>query len=369
MKGRAKGKNKARVKRKVSPLTRRSRKAGLPPGTLVHLGEKRGEPVRITCIDYDERHVRERQVQSVAECLDARRTSAVTWINIDGIDDIPVIEALGKAFDLHPLVLEDIVAVGQRPKFEDYERHGFIVLKMLRYDAGQQAIDVEQVGLVFGEGFVVSFQERQGDVFDPVRDRIRGSKGRIRKVGADYLTYALIDSVVDSYFSILERVSEGIEALEEELVGQPSESTLHRIHGFKREMIVLRRSIWPLRELAGAMQREEVGLVSQQTRVYLRDVYDHTIQIIDTIESFRDIVSGMLDLYLSSISNRMNAVMKVLTIIATVFIPLTFVAGIYGMNFKHMPELEWRWGYPVVLLVMLALALVMFAYFRKKKWL
>ena len=360
---------KARLKRPGLPLARYAKKAGLPPGTLVHFGEKRVGAVRITCIDYDEQQFRERQVASVDACLPARTAGRVTWINVDGIDDIPTIETLGKAFDLHPLILEDVVTAGQRPKFEAYEQSGFTVLRMLSYSDAAQAIEVEQVSLIFGKGFVISFQERVGDVFDPVRDRIRSGKGRVRRMGADYLAYALIDAVVDSYFGILEKVGEKIETLEDELITRPTEATLHRIHAFKREMIALRRSVWPLRELVNAMQREESSLIEEQTRLYLRDVYDHTIQIIDTIESFRDIVSGMLDIYLSSISNRMNAVMKVLTIIATIFIPLTFVAGIYGMNFEYMPELKWWWGYPAVLLLMLAIAAAMVVYFRRKKWL
>jgi len=369
MKDKSKSTIKARLKRPSTPLLRRSKKAGLPPGALVHFGEKRVEPVRITCIDYDEQGCREKQVTSVDECLPLRDSATTTWINIDGSDDIPTIEKLGKTFDLHPLILEDIVTAGQRPKFEAYEQHGFVVLKMLSYNGSAQAVEVEQVSMVFGKGFVLSFQEKVGDVFDSVRDRIRNGKGRIRKMGADYLAYSLIDAIVDSYFGILEKVGEKIELLEDELVAQPTESTMHQIHAFKREMIVLRRSVWPLREFVSAMQREDSGLISEQTHVYLRDVYDHTIQVIDTIESFRDIVSGMLDIYLSSISNRMNAIMKVLTIIATIFIPLTFVVGVYGMNFEYMPELKWRWGYPAVLLLMLVIAGIMVMYFRKKKWL
>lgn len=245
----------------------------------------------------------------------------------------------------------------------------FIVLKMLSYSDTTQTVEAEQVSLVLGSNFVISFQERIGDVFDQIRDRIRNAKGRIRKMGPDYLCYALIDAVVDSYFAILERVGENIESMEEELVSAPTESTLQQIHSLKREMISLRKSIWPLRELIAGLEKSESSLIKETTDIYLRDVYDHTIQIIDTVESFRDMVSGMLDIYLSSISNKMNAIMKVLTIIATIFIPLTFVAGIYGMNFEHMPELKWRWAYGAVWLVMIAVAGIMLIYFRKKKWL
>lgn len=351
------------------PVARRSKKAGLPPGTLVYTGERRVESVRLTVIDYDEQHVQERHLASIDECLPFRAAPTMTWVNIDGLHDVGVIETLGKAFDLHPLLLEDILSTAQRPKFEDYEKSIFLVLKMIRFGDDHQAVETEQVSLIVGPNFVLSFQERVGDVFDSVRERIRNAKGRVRKLGTDYLAYSLLDAIVDSYFLVLEKLGEKIEDLEEELVGDPSQKTLRQIHTLKREMITLRRSIWPLRELVGGLQRSESPLVAESTRVYLRDVYDHTVQIIDTIESFRDMVSGMLDIYLSSVSNRMNAVMKVLTIIATLFIPLTFIAGVYGMNFEHMPELKWRYSYAAVWAVMIGVASIMLVYFRRKKWL
>ena len=347
----------------------RSKKAGLPPGTLIHIGEKKAETVRITLIDYDEQNFQERQVKKIEECFPFKVTPTVTWVNIDGIHQIDIIEKIGKHFDLHHLILEDILNTTQRPKFEDYESHIFIVLKMLRYADDKQQVQSEQVSLVLGPNFVISFQESIGDVFEQIRDRIRQAKGRVRKMGSDYLAYTLLDAIVDGYFSILEKSGEKIESMEEQLVTNPTDKILQQIHSLKREMIFLRRSVWPLRELISGLQRSESHLITEPTGVYLRDVYDHTIQVIDTVESFRDMVSGMLDIYLSSISNRMNAVMKVLTIIATIFIPLTFLAGIYGMNFKYMPELEWRWGYALVLTVMVAVAAVMLIYFRRKKWL
>lgn len=358
-----------KAKLKHKPVRRHSKKAGLAPGTLVYTGEKKVESVGITVIDYDEQQVTEKRVGSVEECFPFKQTPTVTWINIDGLHEVQVIEKLGKAFDLHPLILEDVLSTGQRPKFEDYGNCIFIVLRMLRYSDEYEGVESEQVSFVLGSSFVLSFQERVGDVFDPVRDRIRNGKGRIRKMGADYLTYSLVDAIVDSYFGILEKVGDRTEGLEDELISDPEERTLHQIYALKREMISLRRSIWPLRELINGVQRSDSALISESTGVYLRDIYDHTIQIIDTIESLRDVVSGMLDTYLSSISNRMNAVMKVLTIIATIFIPLTYVAGIYGMNFEHMPELQWRWSYPLLWLLMLAIAGAMVVYFRRKKWL
>ena len=356
-------------KDKLKVIKKRSSKAGLPPGTLVHVGEKKIESARITFIDYDEQSFEEKQVAKIEECLKLKDTSTVSWINIDGLHDIELLEKLGKGFGLHPLVLEDILSTGQRPKFEDYEKYIFIVLKMLSFSGENQSVGVEQVSLILGPNYVISFQERVGDVFDQVRDRIRNAKGRVRKMGPDYLAYSLIDGVVDNYFVILERFGEKIESMEEEVIGDPTEKTVQQIHSLKREMISLRKSIWPLRELIGGIQKSESSLINETTDVYLRDVYDHTIQIIDTIESFRDMVSGMLDIYLSSLSNRMNAVMKVLTIIATLFIPLTFVAGIYGMNFEYMPELKVKWAYGAVWLVMITIAVIMLFYFRRKKWL
>jgi len=349
-------------------IRKRSEKAGLPPGTLVHTGKMKTETVRITVMDYDEQNFEEKEVSSVEQCFPFKQTPTVTWINIDGIHDVSIIEKLGKEFEVHHLILEDILYTGQRPKYEDFEKYIFIVVKMLSYDDKRDCVKAEQVSMVLGSNFVISFQERAGDVFEQIRDRIRNAKGRVRKMGSDYLTYALIDAIVDNYFIILEKLGERIESMEEELVTKPTEEILEQIHSLKKEMIYLRKSVWPLRELISGLQRSESALIKQTTGIYLRDVYDHTIQVIDTVESFRDIVSGMLDIYLSSISNRMNAVMKVLTIIATIFIPLTFIAGVYGMNFRYMPELGWRWSYPIVLLVMITVVIVMLVYFRRKKW-
>jgi len=350
-------------------IKRHSKKAGLAPGTLVHIGERKTEAVRITYMDYDEQNIQEKQVAGIEECFPFKITPTVSWINIDGLHDVELMEKLGKEFELHPLILEDILNTGQRPKIEDFGTYIFIALKMLSYNDKEQTVQSEQVSVVLGPNYVISFQESIGDVFDQIRDRLRNAKGRIRKMGCDYLMYSLSDTVVDGYFAILERLGEKIESMEEGLVSVPSEKTLEQIQRLRREMILLRKSVWPLREVIGGLQRTESPLIKESTQLYLRDVYDHTIQVIDTVESFRDMASGMLDMYLSSISNRMNAVMKVLTIIATIFIPLTFIAGIYGMNFKYMPELERHWGYPLVLFVMGIVAVVMLIYFRRKRWL
>jgi magnesium transporter len=344
-------------------------KAGLIPGTLVYTGEKKIDKIRIRIIDYDETQLEEKEVEKVEECFPFKDKPTITWINIDGLHDLEVIEKIGKQFGLHPLVLEDIVNTGQRPKLEDFENHVFVVLKMLYYDQEKGELEAEQISLIFGQNFVISFQERVGDIFEPLRERIRKGKGRVRKAGSDYLAYALMDSIVDNYFVILEQLGEKIEDAEQELAVNPTLETLQTIRTFKKEMIFLRKSIWPLREVVNSLERGESSLVDESTLIYLRDVYDHTIQIIDTVESYRDMLSGMLDVYLSSISNKMNEVMKVLTIFAAIFIPLTFIAGIYGMNFGFMPELGWRWGYFAALLVMAIVAVALIVYFKRKRWL
>jgi magnesium transporter len=350
-------------------MKRTKQKVGLIPGTLVHIGERKIEKVRIRIIDYDETQLEEKEVETVEECFPFKDKPTISWINIDGLHDVEVVEKIGKQFGLHPLILEDIVHTGQRPKLEDFENHIFVVLKMLYYDQEKKELEAEQVSLIFGENFVISFQERVGDIFEPLRERIRRNKGRVRKAGADYLAYALIDSIVDNYFVILEQLGEKIEDAEQELAIDPTVETLQSIRAFKKEMIFLRKSIWPLRDVVNSLERGESSLINESTLIYLRDVYDHTIQIIDTVESYRDMLSGMLDVYLSSISNKMNEVMKVLTIFAAIFIPLTFVAGVYGMNFSFMPELGWQWGYFGVLLVMAAIGAALIVYFRRKRWL
>ncbi len=343
-------------------LTRRSRKTGLPPGTLVHIGEEKTARVNITVIHYDEDNYEEKEAD-IEECLSS---TGVTWVNIDGVHETDIIEKVGECFNIHPLTLEDIASTEQRPKMEDYSEYVYIVLRMLSYTSG---VESEQISLVCGRNFVISFQEKQGNVFDAVKERIKNGAGRMRKMGADYLAYALVDTVVDMYFSILENLGEVIDDTEESLLTDPGPETMESIQMLKREMMVLRKSVWPLREVVSQLERGESSLFGKATKVYLRDVYDHTIQVIDTIETYRDMLSGMLDIYLSSISNRMNEVMKLLTIIATIFIPLTFLAGVYGMNFKYMPELENQWSYPVLWVIMAAIALVMVAYFKRKKWL
>lgn len=350
-------------------IKKQLRKAGTSPGTLIHIGEQKVDETRITLINYNEEHLQESMLDGIEEAFPLKDLPTVTWINIDGLHQLDIIEKIGQHFNIHPLVLEDIVNTGQRPKTEEFEDLIFVVLKMLHYDENSEKITAEQFSLVLGSNFLITFQEIQGDVFKTVRERIRKPKTRIRKAGCDYLAYALIDAIVDHYFLILEKLGENIETLEEDLLENPSPETLQTLHEMKREMIYLRKQIWPIREIINSLVKSESSLIQEQLHVYFRDVYDHTIQIIDTIESYRDILSGMLDIYLSTLSNKMNEVMKVLTIIATIFIPITFIAGVYGMNFKFMPELEWRWGYFMVWGIVIVVVGIMLGFFKKKQWL
>jgi len=350
-------------------MRRSSRKAGLPPGSLVLVGEEKVEEPKITIFDYDAERADERDAATIDECIPFKETPTVTWINISGLRDTDMLRTLGECYAIHPLVLEDILNTEQRPKVEDFGTYIFTVLKMLYLVADTRETKAEQISLVVGPNFVISFQETTQDVFEAVRARIRSGRGRMRARGADYLAYALLDAVVDNYFIVLETLGAHLEDLEDTLISDPSAETLHTVYQMKRELIFLRRSVWPLREVLAFLGRQESDLVQAQTLAYIRDVYDHTIQVIDTIESFRDLVAGMHDTYLSSISNRMNEVMKVLTIFATIFIPLTFIAGIYGMNFDWMPELRWHWSYPVLWSIMLLVTVFMVAFFRRRKWL
>jgi len=357
-------------------LSRRfSEKAGLAPGTPVFTGEKKTDEVRITIIDYDAEHFGTKESAKVEACHPRMEKSTVTWINVVGLHDISVAQELGSCYGWHPLIIEDILNMHQRTKMDILDDYILISLKMISYNSGANALDIEQISIVLGENYVITFQERADEIFEPVRNRLKNNMGRARKAGADYLAYALLDAIVDNYFRVLEDLGEEMEEMEEELVSNPTQDTMHRIHGLKKEMIFLRRSVWPLREMIGRLEREETLLIRETSDIYLRDLYDHTIQVIDTVETFRDMISGMLDIYLSSISNRMNEVMKVLTIFASIFIPLTFITGIYGMNFNtdkspyNMPELGWYFGYPFALGLMAFAGILTLYYFKRKKWL
>jgi len=346
-----------------------SQKSGLPPGTLMHVGEKRGTKSEIDLINYTKDTLDLKRIEKIEDCNNYINASSLTWINVCGLEDLEIIKEFGKNFAIHPLVLEDIVNTNQRPKIEEFEDYIFVVLKMISYKEEKGKIDIEQISLIINSNFVISFQEKRGDIFDPLRERIKGGKGIIRKMGADYLTYALLDTIIDNYFIVLEKIGDKLEDLEDELISYPTSEKLQNIHSLKRDMIYLRKSVWPLREIVSKLERSDSKLIQASSHLYFRDIYDHTVQVIDAIETSRERLSSMLDIYLSSMSNRMNDVMKVLTIIATIFIPLTFIAGIYGMNFKYMPELSWEGSYYVVLLLMLVVAVGMIVYFKNKKWL
>jgi len=361
---------KGKTGRRGKPVRIRKGPPGTPPGTIrVAEGAR---PPTVTVIAYGQDDCHEQEVSDLSELRPLVDQHPVTWINVDGIGDAEVVRRIGELFRLHPLVMEDVATVHQRPKTEDHREHLYIVVRMLHANEG---LESEQLSIILGKNFVITFQEHAGDCLDPVRNRIRGGQGRVRELGADYLAYALVDAVVDWYFPLLEQYGERIEALEDRVLSTPDQGSVRQIRDMKTDLLVFRRGVWPLRETLNSLIREATPLIADETRTYLRDCYDHTIQIMDIIETYREISSGLMDIYLSSISNRMNEVMKVLTIIATIFIPLTFVAGIYGMNFNpdksplNMPELNSYWGYPMALGVMAIIAVGLVFYFRKKKWL
>jgi len=354
--------------RQLKRLFTVSARPGEVPGTMVYTGKRKDEPLRITLIDYDADHLSEKtdvQIEEYARCKDS---STVSWINIDGLNDTATIEKIGEMFDIHPLVLEDVVHITQRPKLEDHIDYLFLVVRMLYIPDGSDEIHSEQLSFILTDHCLITFQERAGDVFDAIRERIRNGHGRIRKMGTDYLLYALMDAIVDNYFLIMESTGEKIENIEQSMMQNPNEVLLNRLYRMKRELLYIRKSTWPLREAIGGLERGESKLLTKKTSPFIRDLYDHTIQVIDTVETFRDMLSGVQDLYLSSMGQKTNQVMQVLTIIATIFIPLTFVAGIYGMNFEYMPELAWKYSYPAVWVVMVLMSIGMLIYFRRKKW-
>jgi len=349
-------------------IKRTSKKVGMAPGSLVHIGEKKQEKVRIRVMDYEGDRFAEQSPDDVETVFPFRDAPTTTWINIDGLHDTGVIEKLGHHFLVHPLTLEDTLNTAQRPKMEEFDDYIYVVLKMLRYNHATGNVQAEQVSLVLGHHFLVSFQEAEGDVFDAVRERIRKGRGRIRRGGSDYLAYALIDSVVDHYFVILEHLGEKIEAIETQLYQNSGDDPLNAIFQLKQEMIYLRKQVWPLRETLSRLHKSENALIQEKNQVFFADVYDHLIQGLEVIESLREVLSSLQDLYISMTGQRMNEIMKVLTIIATIFIPITFVAGIYGMNFEVIPELRWRWGYLAVWGLFGVITAAMLIYFKRRKW-
>lgn len=356
--------------RKVTRLLQsRPKQIGLPPGSLIYTGEKEKEPIRFRVFEYNEEDFLENEYSDVDSVLNLKSSKENIWINIDGVHDVEIMEKIQNHFNIHPLAMEDILHTTQRPKIDEYDENLFIVIRMFVYDQENRELKNEQVSIILSKNYLITFLEDPGDVFDPVRERIRKTGTKIRKNKTDFLAYSILDVIVDSYFHILEQLGEEIEELEDRLVINPQKEDLQLVHRMRRNMILLRKSMWPLREVINYLQRNDHSVIKSSTHIYLRDVYDHIIQIIDTIESYRDMIIGMLDVYLSSTSNKLNEVMKVLTVISTLFIPLTFLAGVYGMNFEHFPELSYEWMYPWGFwLITVVIILGMIGFFKRKKW-
>ena len=352
------------------------KKPGTPPGTLVYEGDVPSGPVRIHVYDFNHAELVERDVDEIASLNTYVNTTSTTWINVDGVHDAAVVDEIGRQFAIHPLTLEDIMSPHQRPKVEEYPGYTYVVLQMMHYDNDRIALRPEQVSIIIMSGVVISFQESiVGDAFDPVRQRLREGRGRLRGGGADFMLYALIDVIVDYYMFILGALGDHIDILEDDVLADPSPVIIRRISHIRREVSILRKSIWPLRDAILALERSDRPYMSEANAIYFRDVYDHAVRTIEIIESEREVLATVTDLHVSTLSYRMNEIMKVLAIIATFFLPLTFIAGVYGMNFDpdasplNMPELTWHFGYPYSLLLMLAVAMGMFIYFRRKGWL
>jgi len=344
------------------------KKIGMAPGTLIHVGERLSEEARINLIKYNQDTFTTQALDDFSSIDYSPSETSLYWINVDGLHDIKLIEEVGNKFNIHPLTLEDILNTTQRPKIDFDDKYVYIVLKMLYYNEELREIQSEQVSLIIFKKYIFSFQEFEGDVFDDLRKRLQQNKSNIRSKGTDYIAYSLLDSIIDCYFDILENIGNTVDEVEDKLLSNPNKAIMSEIYNLKREMILLRNSVWPLREILGSLIKSDTPIVEEKTLMYLRDIYDHTIQVMDIVETYRDILSGMLDTYLSSISNKTNDVMKVLTIFSTIFIPLTFLAGIYGMNFDFMPELRLKYGYMIFWVITLITIIFMINYFKRKKW-
>jgi len=348
----------------------KSAKSGLGPGTMVHLGRRRTEKIKIFMVDYDHSNYEEKTITQLEEILPYLDKPTITWVNISGLHRLETIEKIGGMFNLHPLTLEDIVNTEMRPKVDNFYDYIYMALKMFYLDKDKDSILVEQISVIMGRGFVITLQETDKDIFDCLRKRIETSHGRIRKGGTDYLFYSILDTIVDSYFTFLEWLGEKIESLDDELMDNPRKEILYTIHELKNDMIYIRRSIWPLREMINTLRIEETPLIQQTTDIFIRDLHDHVIEVMDLVETYRETMGGILDTYLSSVSNKLNEIMKVLTIIATIFIPLTFIVGFFGMNFVYsFIPWKWYWGMPVSLVIMLLTTFALILYFRRRGWL
>lgn len=347
----------------------RVRKIGMPPGTVLHYDDEASrEPVKINVIHYNQNELVDNSSHEFSDDLFEKKDDQKSWIDVVGIHNPQKIEKIGLYFQLHPLTIEDILNNEQRPKIEENPNYVYLVVHMIRFDQHSHKVDVEQVSLVLGKDYVLSIQEKEGDTFDPVRKRLEAGMGMIRDATPDYLLYTLVDAIVDNYFLVIDQIANTLDGLEDELLDNLQRETFNNIHALKKELMTLRRSVWPMREVVSKMERDQYLQTSEDLNIYIRDLYDHTIEVIDTIEVYRETVSGLVDLYQSMSSNKMNEVMKVLTIISTIFIPLSFITGLYGMNFEYIPELDWRFGYFMVWGISILLVVVMLVIFRKKKW-
>lgn len=344
-------------------------KAGLPAGEMIHLGEVHEATSRITLLDYDKDKLQMQELESVDELLPYKSRDTVSWVIVEGLTDVEMIQQLGLAFDIHPLVLEDIVSTHQRPKLDEYDDYLYMVLKRLQVSDDDFIVNQEQISLLLLDNMLFTFKEKRDDLFKPVITRLQAEKGRLRAQTTDYLAYVVLDTVVDGYFAVQDSLDLFVDDMEEKLLEHPGPELMKRIQQVKRELIFVRKSLSPLREMLAALERCDSTLLSEKTHIYLRDVYDHTIRVIETVDSYRDLITGMLEIYLSSVSNRLNEIMKVLTVFSTIFIPLTFITGIYGMNFQDMPELKWAWSYPVLWLIFVSIAITLLIFFRRRKWL
>ncbi|MDD3741140.1 MAG: magnesium/cobalt transporter CorA [Bacteroidales bacterium] len=347
---------------------RNKAKIGLPPGSLIFNGIERKHDISIEHIAYSPDEYFEESIDSIGKIDLASDSGKIHWINLNGVHDTNMIKNIGEKFNIHKLVLEDVLNTHQRPKVDFYDEHIFAVIKMLVYNKEDKSVDSEQVSIVAGSNYLISFQEKSGDVFDPLRKRLQSASGKIRTLGSDYLLYAILDIIIDNYFILLESLGEEVEKYETDLIDNANKDILNRIYYLKRENLLLRNAVWPVRELVLQFEKTDSPLIKKKNIIYFRDLYDHTIQVIDNVEIYRDLLSGLIELYYTNTGNKTNEVMKVLTIISTIFIPLTFIAGIYGMNFKYMPELEWHYAYFGVWGIMITLFVLMIWYFRRKKW-
>jgi len=352
----------------VDITNKRSKKSGLPAGTLIHIGEKKLRETKIKLIDYSKKDFIEKNLENISQCFPYKDDQSITWINIDGLHDINVLEELGKCFGFHPLIMEDILNTEQRPKTEVMDEYTYVVLKMIDSDSKANELTIEQVSIIFGKNYIISFQESPLDIYDPIRKMLKNEKSPARKQGPDYIAYMLIDAIVDNYFKVCEVIGERIENFENKIVANPTQKTLAGIYKLKRNMLFIRKSVWPLREVIASLDRSTSKLIKSNTKLYLRDIYDHITQVIDTVETYREMLSEMIEIYLSSMSNKLNEIMKILTIFSAVFIPLTFIASIYGMNFKWMPELSFKYSYIIVWAIIVGIGIFLIFYFKRKKW-